>query len=138
MQGAGIAIDAFVPAPSILHPASSNRQFDQMKSTRSKPGLSLTELTAVLAILGVLALLIVPRVLGHHAAAKKAACEANQGDIEMQVKLFRRNTGSYPAANLSNISGNTAYFPGGLPVCPVDGSAYTINTTTGLVTGHTH
>jgi prepilin-type N-terminal cleavage/methylation domain-containing protein len=110
----------------------------QIKSNEFRPAFSLTELMAVVAVLGVLAALIVPRVLGHLNTTKRAACYANQGDIEMQAKLFNRNTGAYPAANLSNISGNTAYFPGGLPVCPVDGSAYTIDTTTGLVTGHTH
>jgi type II secretory pathway pseudopilin PulG len=93
---------------------------------------------AVVAVLGVLAALIVPRVIAHSDTTQRAACHANQGDIELQVKLFRRNTGTYPTADLGNISGNTTYFPSGLPVCPVDGSVYTIDTTTGLVTGHTH
>jgi prepilin-type N-terminal cleavage/methylation domain-containing protein len=99
---------------------------------------SLVELMAVVAILGVLAALIVPRVLGHHDSAKRSACLANQAEIELQVKLWRRNTGAYPAANLSNIGANISYFPEGLPTCPVDGSAYTIDTTSGLVIGHTH
>jgi type II secretory pathway pseudopilin PulG len=93
---------------------------------------------ATLAILGLLALLIVPRVVGHNDKAKRAACFANQGDIELQVKLWRRNQGAYPTADLSNIGSNPTYFPSGLPVCPVDGSAYTIDTSSGLVTGHTH
>jgi prepilin-type N-terminal cleavage/methylation domain-containing protein len=101
-------------------------------------GFSLVELIASVAILGILVALIVPRLVGHQDDAKRAACEANQGEIELQAKLWRRNTGSYPAANLSNIGANTTYFPSGLPVCPVDGSAYTIDTTSGLVTGHTH
>jgi prepilin-type N-terminal cleavage/methylation domain-containing protein len=101
-------------------------------------GFSLMELMAALGILGVLALLIVPRVVGHYDSSKRAACYANQGDIEMQVKLWRRNQGTYPAANLSDIGASATYFPSGLPVCPVDGSAYTIDTTSGLVTGHTH
>jgi type II secretory pathway pseudopilin PulG len=96
------------------------------------------ELMAVVAILGFLAALIVPRLLGHQEDAKRAACDANQGEIELQVKLWRRNTGSYPAANLSDIGANASYFPSGLPVCPVDATAYTIDTTSGLVTGHTH
>jgi prepilin-type N-terminal cleavage/methylation domain-containing protein len=99
---------------------------------------SLTELMAAVAILGILAALIVPRVLVHQANSKKAACETNQADIEVQVKLWKRNNGTYPQANLSNIGSDAAYFPSGLPVCPVDGTSYTINTTTGLVTGHTH
>lgn len=108
------------------------------QSMRNRSGFTLTELMAALAILGILSLLIVPRVIGHNDEAKRAACFANQGDIELQVKLWRRNQGAYPAADLSNIGANTAYFPSGLPVCPVDGSGYTIDTTSGLVTGHTH
>ena len=93
---------------------------------------------AVLVILGVLAALIVPRVGSHQDTSKKAACYANQGDIELQVKLWKRTNGSYPAANLSDIGADITNFPSGLPVCPVDGTAYTISTTTGLVSGHTH
>jgi hypothetical protein len=93
---------------------------------------------AALGVLGILALLIVPRLIGHSDTTKSAACFANQGDIELQVKLWRRNQGSYPAADLSNIGADSTYFPSGLPVCPVDGAAYTIDTTSGLVIGHTH
>jgi prepilin-type N-terminal cleavage/methylation domain-containing protein len=103
-----------------------------------RDGFTLTELMAVLALLGLLAALIVPRVVGHFDAGNRAACEVNQGEIELQVKLWRRNFGSNPAADLSNIGANAAYFPQGLPTCPVDGSAYTINTTSGTVNGHTH
>lgn len=99
---------------------------------------SLAELIAVLAILGVLAMLVVPRLGGHQASSKKAACHANKGDIELQVKLWKRATGSYPAAALNDIGASALYFPGGIPTCPVDGAAYTIDTTTGLVIGHTH
>jgi general secretion pathway protein G len=99
---------------------------------------SLWELMAVLVILGILAASIVPRLTNHQTAAKKSACYANKGDIELQAKLWRRNKGTYPLANLSDIGADTAYFPGSLPVCPVDGTAYTIDTTTGRVAGHTH
>jgi prepilin-type N-terminal cleavage/methylation domain-containing protein len=101
-------------------------------------GFTLTELMAALAILGVLAALIVPRVFGHKAVSDCAACAANKADIELQGKLWWRDQGTYPAADLSNIGSNAVYFPSGLPVCPVDGTPYTINTTSGLVTGHTH
>jgi prepilin-type N-terminal cleavage/methylation domain-containing protein len=106
--------------------------------TKKPAGFSLAELMAVLVILGVLAILIVPRVANHQVASNKAACYANQGDIELQVKLWKRLNGSYPAANLSNIGPNTTYFPSGLPTCPVDGTSYTIDTTTGNIIGHTH
>jgi type II secretory pathway pseudopilin PulG len=101
-------------------------------------GLSLTELVAATALVGVLALVIVPRVVGHNDDAKRTACHANQAEIELQARLWRRNTGSYPAANLSDIGTDSSYFAEGLPICPVDGSAYTIDTTGGIVIGHTH
>jgi prepilin-type N-terminal cleavage/methylation domain-containing protein len=106
------------------------------KSTRL--AFSLWEVMVVLVILGILAVRIMPRLANHPVAAKKSACYANKGDIELQVKLWRRNNGSYPAANLGDVGANTSYFPGGLPICPVDGTSYTINTTTGRVIGHTH
>lgn len=99
---------------------------------------SLTELMVVLAILGILAVVVVPRVGNHCVTANRAACYANKRDIELQVKLWKRANGTYPAANLSDIGANTTYFPSSLPACPVDGTAYTISTTTGLVSGHTH
>jgi prepilin-type N-terminal cleavage/methylation domain-containing protein len=106
--------------------------------TNTRRGFTLTELVAVVAILGTLALLVVPRLLGHHDESKRTVCATNRAEIELQTKLWRRNQGSYPAADLSNIGSDSAYFPNGLPVCPVDGTAYTIDTTTGLVTGHAH
>ncbi len=93
---------------------------------------------AVVAILGILAALVVPRLARPQDDAKRSACYANKGDIELQVRLWRRNNGSYPAADLSDVGADTSYFPSGLPVCPVDGAAYTIDTTTGRVMGHTH
>src|SRR3954469_16043521 len=117
-----------------------------MRLSRTSPKLvqqrrnafSLWELMAVLVILGALAASIVPRMANLQVSAKKSACYANKGDIEIQTKLWNRNNGTYPLANLSDIGANTTYFPSGLPVCPVDGTAYTIDTTTGRVTGHTH
>ena len=96
------------------------------------------ELVTVVTVLGLLAAMIAARVISHHDDAKSNACSTNKGDIEIQAQLWYRNNGSYPAANLSNISGNLTYFPTGLPTCPVNGTAYTIDTTTGLVVGHNH
>lgn len=106
--------------------------------SQPRSGFSLTEVLAVAAILAILAAFIVPRVVDHFTEAKRGTCFANQGEIELQVQLWRRNTGSFPAANLSDIGADADYFPEGLPVCPVDGTAYTIDTTTGSVIGHTH
>jgi prepilin-type N-terminal cleavage/methylation domain-containing protein len=100
-------------------------------------GLSLMELLAVLAIVSVLTVLLVPRVAGHTGDARRAACHLNQGEIELQCQLWRRTQGAFPNATLSGIGADSQYFPEGLPTCPVDGSAYTIDAS-GLVVGHEH
>src|SRR3990172_8895783 len=103
--------------------------------TNTRLAFSLAELMAVVVILAIVAAYVIPRVGSYQTTAKRNACWANQGEIELQTKLWRRNQGSYPVANLSNIGADTAYFPEGLPTCPVDNTAYTIDTTTGLVSG---
>lgn len=109
-----------------------------MQMMNKRLGSMLIELIAVVAILGVIALLIVPRLSTQRTSADRTSCFNQKAEIELQVTLWQRNNGSYPVANLSNIGADTAYFPSGLPTCPVDGTSYTISTTTGLVTGHTH
>lgn len=106
--------------------------------TAHRPGLSIIELLAVLMLLGVLAAMLLSRASSHMDEAKREACLMNKGDIELQVQLWRRNHGSYPAANLADVGADLNYFPEGVPTCPVDGSGYTIDTTTGYVLGHTH
>lgn len=105
--------------------------------TIARNGFSLTELMAALAVLGLLAALVSIQTSTPQFASKKAACEAIQGDIELQCELWRHNTGSWPATNLSDISANSSYFPTGVPTCPLDGSSYGIGTS-GLVVGHSH
>jgi prepilin-type N-terminal cleavage/methylation domain-containing protein len=101
-------------------------------------GFSLMELLTVVVILGIVAGMAIDRLTSIDDNADKQACYCQKAQIEVQCQLFRRNTGAFPTTTLSNISGNTAYFPSGLPICPVDGTAYTVNTTTGRISGHTH
>ncbi len=105
---------------------------------RYKVGFSLLELIAAIAILGIVAAVIVSRVVGSNDAADIAACYVFKGDIEIQAEVWNHNTGTWPAANLAIIGANLYYFPEGLPICPVDGTAYTIDTATGRVIGHNH
>lgn len=100
-------------------------------------GFTLTELMAALAVIGAVAAVVVVRAGAGSGASKSAACQAHRGDIEVQCELWRHNTGSWPATNLANIGADVEYFPAGLPVCPVDGSGYTIDAA-GRVVGHNH
>jgi general secretion pathway protein G len=109
-----------------------------MKPTKRNPsGFSLLEMLAVAAVLGIVAMVIVPRLTGGSGASRKAACGTHRGNIEVQAELWRHNTGAWPAANLSDVGANLNYFPSGVPTCPVDGTAFTINSA-GRVVGHNH
>ena len=112
-----------------------------MPTKRSGPervGLSLLEVMAAVTVLAVLAAVIIPRVSAHRGTANRNACHAQRGEIELEVERWRTNTGSYPAVDLSDIGADSDYFPEGVPTCPVDGTSYTIDTTSGSVVGHGH
>lgn len=98
---------------------------------------TLTELMAVVAILGTLAAMALPRFSDVRGDGHRAACHVNRAEIEVQVRLWRRAKGSLPLSNLSDIGIDPAYFPQEVPTCPVDGSSYTIDAD-GYVVGHDH
>ena len=102
------------------------------------PGYTLTELMGVIVILGLLAAVILPRVIGDSNQARVSACLTHRDNIEIQVVIWMNQIGVRPTSNLSDIGADISFFPEGLPTCPVDSSAYTIDTLTGRVIGHNH
>lgn len=101
-------------------------------------GFTLLELIMVVVILGIIGWVVFPRLSGSSLDTKRNACYAQKGDIEAQAELWYRNKGSWPAADLSDMGADEAYFPDGLPSCPVDGTGYVLDGTTHRVTGHDH
>lgn len=108
-----------------------------MNSLR-RAGLSLLEVLAVVTLMGIIAMIAVPRLANSSDQPKATSCFARKGMIEVQAELWFRNKGVPPAANLNNIMADTTYFPDGPVTCPVDGSDYQLNTTTMTVNGHAH
>lgn len=88
------------------------------------------ELLAVVTILGIIAAIIVPRVAVSSDTAKQKVNAHNKATINSAVERWYVEKGAWPATNLSDIGADINYFPDGVPVNPVDGSAYTLNTTT--------
>jgi general secretion pathway protein G len=101
-------------------------------------GLTLLQLVAAITTLLILAVIVLPRFGAASAGAKSRTCESNRRNLEVQARLWHRTKGSWPASNLSDMGANTSFLPEGLPVCPVDGSAYTLDATTHQISGHAH
>ena len=97
-----------------------------------RQAFTLLELLAVVTILGIIAVIVVPRISTSSAMAKQKAHLTNKAVINAAVERYNINEGSWPSADLNEMLPPTTYdyFPDGLPTNPVDGSAYTINLTT--------
>ena len=67
-----------------------------MKKFLSKDGFTLIELMVVVVILGVLASLIAPRLLGRTDEAKIVKAKVDISAIETGLKLYRLDNGHYP------------------------------------------
>ena len=93
-------------------------------------GFSLLELLAVVTILGIIAVVVVPRITVSSNTAKTNADAQNKAEINSAVERWYFNNGNWPANNLSDIGADTNYFPNGVPPNPVTGAAYQLNGTT--------
>jgi general secretion pathway protein G len=63
---------------------------------RQSTGFTLVEIMVVVVILGILAVLIVPRVLGRSDEARQAAAKHDIATIMQSLKLYRLDNGRYP------------------------------------------
>jgi len=63
---------------------------------RRTAGFTLVEIMVVVVILGILAVLIVPRVLGRSDEARQAAAKHDIATIMQSLKLYRLDNGRYP------------------------------------------
>lgn len=109
------------------------------KKIHNRKGFTLIELVVVIAILGILAAIAVPRFADQTANAQKSACLANQRTIESAIAMYYANNSSTFPANLAALE--TANLLNAVPTCPTDKTAYTYDKDTGAVTcdtaGHT-
>lgn len=105
-------------------------------SPNDRAAFSLMELLAVVTILGVIAALVLPRVISSTDVAKHKTCLHNRAEINITVERYYLHTGDWPANDLADIAGDTEYFPDGLPTCPQSGAAYRLDPTTRRVVGH--
>ena len=105
-----------------------------------KKAFTLIEILAVVVILGVLAVMVVPRVLASSQTAKVNACYHNKAAINTSVEKWYFDKGTWPVDALTDIGVDNDFFPDGIPVCPVDGSVYALDAVSGnhRIVGHAH
>jgi len=62
----------------------------------SVPGFTLIEVLVVVAILGILAAIVVPRIMDRPDEAKRAAAKVDVNTIVNALKMYRLDNGNYP------------------------------------------
>ena len=64
---------------------------------RSRYGFTLIEVLVVIAILGILATMIVPKIIGRPDEARRLAAGQDVGTIVQALKIYRLDNGRYPS-----------------------------------------
>ncbi|NQY42248.1 MAG: hypothetical protein HRT87_02740 [Legionellales bacterium] len=94
---------------------------------KSVSGFSFLELILILAVIGILATIAIPRFGTTKVDAQDTVDERNLIILQKQVERYRMEIGSYPDEDgLNNLINDTGYFAGGFPAAP-SGKKYTID-----------
>ncbi len=100
-----------------------------------RKGFTLVELLIVVLILGALAAIALPRIMGGANTARINACLTNIEVLNSQTELYNANEGAWPA-DVAELTNDPNYFPEGLPVCWFE-TAYVLNANN-RITAHNH
>ena len=88
------------------------------------------ELLAVVTILGILAIVIIPRIGGHTRTAKQNVCHQYVGDLNTAIELYYLENGSWPST-VDEL--HPDFYPDTIPTCPVLNHAYSVDAATNRI-----
>lgn len=101
---------------------------------RGQRGFTLIEIMVVVVILGILAAMVVPKVLDRPDQARATAAKQDIGGLMQALKLYRLDHGSYPSMNQGlKVARPTPRTATGAPTwsaCPTTRGATLITTST--------
>jgi len=103
---------------------------------RSEKGFTLVELMIVVLILGALAAIAIPRILGGANTARINACQTNCQVLNSQLELWNANEGAWPT--VVELTSEPNYFPEGLPECPFGAAFPYVLNVNNRITPHGH
>ena len=69
-----------------------------MLVSRKSKGFTLIEMLIVIVVIAILALIVIPRLLGAGRKAKEAALSGDLHELRNAIQQFESDTGDYPAA----------------------------------------
>jgi general secretion pathway protein G len=96
-------------------PAGTSHAAEAGRARYGERGFTLLELLVVLAILGMLAAIVAPRVLGYLGSARSDSAKIQMKNIATALDLYRLEVGRYPSqsdglkALVENTTGNAAW-----------------------------
>ena len=93
---------------------------------KKEKGFTLIEVMLVVIIIGIIAIIALPKLLVTKVTAEQKSCDSNLQALRTQVESYEWNTGAYPA-DLNTILTDPEYFPATSDIsgeCPTDGVAY--------------
>jgi prepilin-type N-terminal cleavage/methylation domain-containing protein len=92
----------------LVHELKKERMCFHMKSLKSNKGFTLIELVVVIAILGILAGIAIPRFMDATATARGAKIVADLRTIDSAVMIYNAKTGKYAYKKMADLLKDTA------------------------------
>ena len=81
-----------------LYSNTFHNKISKNQSLSSSSGFTLLEIMVVITIMGILATLVIPKIMGRPDDARVVAAKHDVGTLVMALKLYRLDVGRYPSS----------------------------------------